>query len=85
MQVKTATPEHVHYNPANGSFEALVTLHTDTGTYRYPCAFEGPLNMPLTIAAHRLSQQAKQRHAARDDLRARTPVGSDQATVPRAA
>lgn len=85
MQLTTATAEQVTYNPANGMFEALVTLRTESGTYRYPCAFEGPLNMPLSIAAHRLSQQAKQRHTARNDLRARTPLGSDQATIPQAA
>ncbi len=71
MQVKIATPNTVTYNSATNSFEALVIIHTTSGDFRYPCSIEGSLVMPFSTAAFKLTQQAKQRHLAHDDLRAR--------------
>lgn len=84
MRIKTVTPEAISYNPVTNAFEALVDVQTTRGDYRYPCAIEGALIMPLTAAAFKLTQQAKQRHEARDDLRAGR-VEQMQATVPSAS
>ena len=80
MRIKTVTPETISYNPVTNTFEALVDVQTTYGDYRYPCAIEGALIMPLTTAAFKLTQQAKQRHEARDDLRAGR-VEQMQATI----
>ncbi len=80
MQIKT--PETIHFNPASNTFEALVTLTTSDGSYRYPCAVPGPMSMPVQAAAFKLVQQAKKRHATRTDLSACTPCA---AVLPRAA
>ncbi|KIN63227.1 hypothetical protein Z946_2091 [Sulfitobacter noctilucicola] len=70
MQIKTVAALDVRYNAGSGMFEALVSLQTDDGIFRYPCMFDGNINVPISIAAHRLTQQAKSRHEARSDLRA---------------
>jgi|GEM_PF-505609 hypothetical protein len=72
MQTTPLSPGAVRYNPQTNAFEALVTIQTLTGTHRYPCSFEGSLKMPLTTAAHKLTQQAKRLHAAKAGLRAHT-------------
>lgn len=79
MHVTKVTPETIRYNAQDNAFEALVTLETLSGTYRYPCSFQGSIKMPLTTAAHKLSQQAKQRHDQRSGLFARTATAPEMA------
>lgn len=91
MQIKTNIPKDIRFDPISGTFQALVTLITDSGAYRYPCSCDGHIDMPLPLAALKLTQQAKARHAANDDLRSfqraggQTNLWSEQAPLPRAA
>lgn len=86
MQTTQVTPSAVRYNPMTNCFEAVVVIEAVTGTYRYPCSFEGSLKMPLTTAAHKLTQQAKRQHMNKSGLHARcdaapamgAPVGPEQ-------
>ncbi len=73
MQIKTVLSDDVHYNPTTNMFEALVTLETDAGQFRYPCAVDGSIMTPPCGAMFKLTQQAKHRHAERQDLSALTP------------
>lgn len=82
MQIKPVTPDTIHYNPVSNTFEAVVTLNTADGNYRYPCTVSGPITMPLQAAAFKLVQQAKQRHMTRGDLCAHTTCATD---LPQAA
>ena len=68
MLIKTPSEDTITYNPATNAFEALVTIHTQGTATSYPCAIDGHLTMPLATAAFKLTQQAKQRHKAQDDL-----------------
>lgn len=52
----------VIYNAANQSFEALVSVHDASGTSRYACAIDAPIDMEFEIAATGLSTQALRRH-----------------------
>ncbi|MEM6372066.1 MAG: orotidine 5-phosphate decarboxylase [Pseudomonadota bacterium] len=52
----------VIYNAATQSFEALVRVHDATGTRRYACAIDAPIDMPFKEAARGLSRQALRRH-----------------------
>ncbi|MFK7838289.1 MAG: hypothetical protein AB8B60_18930 [Sulfitobacter sp.] len=79
MHVTTLIANDIQYNPTSGAFEAVVLVRTDTGHYRYPCAHAAALTLPLTTAAFFLTQQAKQRHCARNDLRAHCDAPMAQA------
>lgn len=68
MQITKVTPEMIRYNPVTNMFEANVELRADSSVYHYPCAVEGALMMPLAMAAFKLTQQAKHRHADGDSL-----------------
>ncbi|MGC1504744.1 MAG: hypothetical protein WA782_11465 [Sulfitobacter sp.] len=71
MQIKKVTPDNIRYNPATNMFEANVELRAGGSVYHYPCAIEGALMMPLAMAAFKLTQQAKQRHASGNSLHTR--------------
>ena len=89
MQVQTLKPDQVAFNPTTGTFTALVVLREDGRFYRYPCDFAAPMTMPPAIAAHRLTQMAKQQHAQQGSLRSMAPdpdkTGPDQLNLPRVA
>ncbi|GLQ28729.1 hypothetical protein [Sulfitobacter pacificus] len=71
MQIKKVTPDSITYNPVTNMFEANVELKADGTIYHYPCAVEGALMMPLAMAAFKLTQQAKHRHASGKGLHTR--------------
>ena len=56
----------VIYNAANQTFEALVTVHDQSGTRRYACAISAPINMEFEDAAKGLSTQAMRQHERGD-------------------
>ncbi|MCX7557933.1 hypothetical protein OS190_00030 [Sulfitobacter sp. F26204] len=86
MQIKTVHQNDIRFNPANNRFEANVEFKVDGSTYIYPCAIEGSLLMPMATAAFKLTQQAKKRHADRNDLFARSfEFGDAGLTSPDAA
>lgn len=70
MQTRADIPHAIQYNSVTNTFDALVTLFTSEGEYRYPCAVEGAITMPPAAAAFKLTRQAKQRHASQHGLRA---------------
>ena len=82
MQIKAVDQNNIRFNPATNEFEANVVLKTAAGAFHYPCAVAGPMMMPMAMAAFKLTQQAKQRHAAGDDLHTRSDaaITSEPAT-----
>lgn len=56
----------VIYNAANQTFEALVTVHDQSGARRYACAISAPIDMEFENAAKGLSTQAMRRHGRGD-------------------
>lgn len=82
MQPKALIPQSIQYNAATNMFEALVTLITANGQFRYPCAVEGSLYLPPSAAAFELTQQAKSRHVTRTDLHACTQTKQATLTDP---
>lgn len=63
MQTLPLQINDVAYNAASQSFEALVTVHDASGTRRYACAIDAPIEMEFEDAALGLSTQAMRRHA----------------------
>ena len=79
MQIKKVTQDTIRYNPVTNMFEAIVELKAEGVVYHYPCAVEGALMMPLAMAAFKLTQQAKHRHATGNSLYAhRDEAGRDR-------
>ena len=76
MQTVPLQLNDVIYNAANQSFEALVTVHDASGTSRYACAIDAPINMEFEIAAAGLSTQALRRHGRGhvDSVQMPTPI-----------
>ncbi|KIN75181.1 hypothetical protein Z945_9 [Sulfitobacter noctilucae] len=85
MQIKPISPEQITFNPATEMFEALVTVKTAQGTFRYPCAVAGTITTPPMSAAFKLVQQAKQRHRDGNDLCAGQMHPSPSKDMQRAA
>ena len=61
----------VIYNAANQTFEALVTVHDQSGARRYACAISAPIDMEFEDAAKGLSTQAMRRHGRRPSVKSR--------------
>lgn len=74
MQIKTIDPDKVRYNPATSQFEALVTISSQAGITRYPCAVAGTIKTPPAGIIFKLVQQAKARHRRQTGLCARTAI-----------
>lgn len=70
MMIRIPETDAITYNPVANTFEALVEIQTDTTVTTYPCRVEAGLTTPMATVAFKLSQQAKKRHRAQDDLRA---------------
>ena len=85
MQIKPIKPEQITFNPATEHFEALITVKTTQGTYRYPCAVPGAITTPPAGATFKLVQQAKQRHQDRGDLCASVLLAASPAQSEHAA
>ncbi|MEM7521103.1 MAG: hypothetical protein AAF307_08690 [Pseudomonadota bacterium] len=68
MQITTQPIQNIRFDPANGTYEALVVIETAGATYRYPCGVTGDVNLPLEAAAGALAEQAMSRHKNRSDL-----------------
>lgn len=76
MQTIPLQLNDVIYNAANQTFEALVAVHDASGTRRYACAIDAPIDMEFEIAAAGLTTQALRRHARGqvDSVRVPAPV-----------
>lgn len=82
MQIKTDIPKDIRFDPAAGTFDALVTLHTEQGAHRYAVSCAGHIDMPIAFAALKLTQQAKAHHNARTGLRSSNVVARSQTAQP---
>ena len=74
MQSPAHQISDVIYNAASQQFEALVTIHGDDQSHRYPCAIDAPISMPFEAAASALSRQAARLHESATGLRSAFPV-----------
>ncbi|APE45541.1 orotidine 5-phosphate decarboxylase [Sulfitobacter alexandrii] len=63
MQNSSIQLADVIYNPAEQTFEALVTVNRDGVTRTYPCAINAPITMTFEQAAQGLRKQAERRDA----------------------
>ncbi|WP_407493641.1 hypothetical protein [Pseudooceanicola sp. MF1-13] len=55
--------QNVTYNPAARAFEARVSIVEGGEIFTYPCSLRAPMDMDSTLAARRLVELAKRRHA----------------------
>jgi len=62
MQTIPLQLSDVIYNPANQTFQALVSVHDASGARRYACEIDAPIDMEFEDAASGLSRQALRRH-----------------------
>lgn len=65
----TVSTDIIRYNPIQGTFEALVTLRSESDEIRYPCSIAAPVTMQPRIAARALEQQARHRHSTKLGLK----------------
>ncbi|QFT58609.1 hypothetical protein FIU94_07180 [Sulfitobacter sp. THAF37] len=61
MQNTSIQLSDVIYNPAEQTFEALVTVTRDGKSRKYPCAISAPITMSFEQAAKGLRTQAERR------------------------
>ena len=61
MTTEIVELSNVVYNPANQSFEALVTIHQGTTSRKIACAIDAPISMTFEDAASGLSTHAMRR------------------------
>lgn len=61
----------VRYNPAEQSFEALVTFHGTTGTRRIPTSFCAPLTAEFDVVSKGLLKAAMARINRSDQMKSR--------------
>ena len=49
----------IWYNPANSAFEGRIDIQRGDQSFRYPCAVEGPIDMPHAELRRQMESQAK--------------------------
>lgn len=86
MHIETLRISDVRYNPEHGAFEALVTIHDGTATYRYPAHVTAPLHAGFRLISRGLVARAVALHrSARPGLRLRLASQVKSAPLPLAA
>ena len=83
MQTSPIQLTDVIYNAANQSFEACVTVYSESGARKYPCAIEAPISMSFEDAAKGLHTQALRRHAKRSGLHSQMRRFAPQQRAPQ--
>ncbi len=54
-----AQVQNLHYNAANGAFEAIVVLHEGADTRKFPCSLKAPIDTSFERVSGALVTQAK--------------------------
>ena len=72
----------ITYNPADESFEALVTFHGETGTRRVPASFRAPLTAEFDTVSRGLLIAAKARLNRPGQMKSRIEKAPAQAPIP---
>lgn len=68
--------QHLHYNAATQSFDALVVMHEGPDTLKFPTSLRLPIDSDFSFVSHKLVAQAKKQRARNaSHLVARTPTG----------
>ena len=74
MNSSTIRMDNVHYNAANQSFEAAVTVYGRHSTRKFACSINAPITMSFEDAASGLAKQAMRRFEGRRGLQSALAV-----------
>lgn len=83
MCESTSRIEQVRYNAAEQCFEALVTLHTDTGAVRVASRYAAPLSAEYEDVTEKLHEDALRKRDADGALKSRISDAPSHRVAPR--